>query len=82
LPAGAKRGALTLFGTTLAVALVDTYAETIAGMLFRQRRLPRTELREIWHGVAPVLVGAQAPTLVCYCYPRSAFSSRTGDYNC
>jgi hypothetical protein len=51
-------------------------------MLFRQRRLPRTELREIWHGVAPVLVGAQAPTLVCYCYPRSAFSSRAGDYNC
>lgn len=58
------RGAITLFGTTLAVALVDTYAETVAGMLSHQRRPSRGELREIWRDVSPVLIGAQAPTLV------------------
>ncbi len=63
-PPVAWRGAVTLSGTTLAVALVDTYAETIAGMLAHQRRLTTTELREIWRDVSPGLVGAQAPTLV------------------
>ena len=63
-PPPAWRGAVTLFGTTLAVALVDTYAETIAGMLSHQRRPSRRELRGIWHDVSPVLLGAQAPTLV------------------
>ncbi len=57
-------GAATLFGTTLAVALIDTYAETIAVMLSEQRRLNRHELREIWHDVRPVLVGSQPPTIV------------------
>lgn len=63
-PPVAWRGAITLFGATLAVALVDTYSETIAGMLSSQRRLSRDELREIWRDVSPVLVGAQAPTLI------------------
>lgn len=63
-PPVAWRGAVTLFGTTLAVALVDTYAETVAGMLSLQRGPSRGELREIWRDVSPVLVGAQAPTLV------------------
>lgn len=63
-PPAAWRGAVTLFGTTLAVALVDTYSETIAGMLAHQRRPSRGELRAIWHDVSPVLVGAQAPTMV------------------
>ena len=63
-PPVAWRGALTLFGTTLAVALVETYAATIAWMLTRQRRLGREELRTIWHEVTPVMTGAQAPTIV------------------
>lgn len=58
------RGALTLFGTTLGVALVDAYIETI-NLMFSERRGPtRTELLEVWRAVRPVLVGAQAPTLV------------------
>ena len=63
-PPAAWRGAVTLFGTTLAVALVDTYSETIAGMLSYRRGPTRGELRRIWRGASPVLVGAQAPTLV------------------
>lgn len=63
-PPIAWRGALTLFGATLAVALVDTYAETIAGMLSEQRGFSGIELREIWRDVSPVLLGAQAPTVV------------------
>lgn len=58
------RGAATLFGTTLGVALVDAYIETITFMFSRQRGPSRTELREVWHAFLPVLVGAQAPTLV------------------
>src|SRR5262249_54972881 len=63
-PPEAWRGAVTLFGTTLAVALIDAYAETNAGIIARGRGLPRAELREIARDVAPVLVGAQAPTFV------------------
>jgi hypothetical protein len=63
-PPVAWQGAVTLFGTTLAVALVDTYSETVAATLAQRRRLTRAELCHIWHDVSPVLVGAQAPTLV------------------
>jgi hemolysin III len=63
-PPSAWVGAGILFGTTLTVALVETYAETIAVMLHRQRRLTNAEKREIWHYAAPVMVGAQAPTIV------------------
>lgn len=63
-PPTAWRGAITLFGATLAVALLDTYSETIGGILAQERRLSGSEIREIWHDVTPVLVGAQAPTVV------------------
>jgi len=63
-PPSAVEGAITLFGTTLAVALVDAYADSIAEMISRQRSLSRAELYEIGREVTPVLVGAQAPTLI------------------
>ena len=63
-PPSAWRGAVILFGTTLAVAMLDTYTETVAGMLFQGRRLTHAEVHAIWHDVSPVMVGAQVPTLV------------------
>ncbi|HEX5165294.1 MAG TPA: hypothetical protein VFV93_07860 [Thermomicrobiales bacterium] len=57
-------GAVFLFGTTVAVALVDAYSESIAIMLAQERRLSLADLRAIRHEVAPVLIGAQAPTLI------------------
>ena len=63
-PPSAWRGTLTLFGTTVAVALVDTYCASIAEMIAASRRLSWDDLREIGHDVAPVLAGAQGPTVL------------------
>ena len=63
-PPSAWRGAATLFGTTLAVALVETYAATIAATLSRRRALAGEEQGVIWRSVMPVVTGAQAPTIV------------------
>lgn len=63
-PPSAWRGALTLFGTTLAVALVHIYADGIADMLDRKGRLTRHDLAETVRDVAPVLVGTQGPTIL------------------
>lgn len=60
----AWQGTATLFGTTLAVALVDAYSDAIAEMLAERRRLTRDDLREIGREVAPALAGAQPPTLL------------------
>jgi hemolysin III len=62
-PPSAWAGVITLFGTTLAVALVETYAHSIATMLAEEHPLSLHELRDIWHDVAPVLTGAQGPTV-------------------
>jgi hemolysin III len=63
-PPGAWRGAITLFGTTLVVALIEVYAETIGEMLGRSGRLGRQDVAHMWHDAAPVMVGAQGPTVV------------------
>ena len=63
-PPSAWRGAISLFGTTLAVALVDVYAESIAEMLAHRHHLSSDDLRSIWRDATPVLVGAQAPTVL------------------
>jgi hypothetical protein len=63
-PPTAWSGAVFLFGTTVAVAMVDAYSESIAIMLSQERGLTLGDLRDIRHEVAPVLVGAQAPTLL------------------
>jgi hypothetical protein len=63
-PPSAWSGAVSLFGTTLAVALVDAYSDSIAEMLSHGRNLSFDELRAIARDVGPVLVGAQAPTLL------------------
>ena len=63
-PPDAWRGAITLFGTTLAVALIEVYAEAIGVLLGRSGRLDRQELAHMWHEAAPVMVGAQGPTVV------------------
>ena len=63
-PPAAWRGAVTVFGATLAVALVEMYAETIAAMLDRQRRPTGAEIRETLFHVACIVAGALAPTIV------------------
>jgi hypothetical protein len=63
-PPTAWEGAATLFGTTLAVALLEAYCNAIAQMLSERRSLARHELRAIWRDVAPVLIGAQGQTLL------------------
>ena len=69
-PPSAWRAAVILFGTTFAVALIDVYAESIAVVL----KGARPDLREIWHEVSPVLIGAQAPTLVMLAAALGAFT--------
>ena len=63
-PPVAWRAALTLFGTTLAIALAEAYAEIVAGIIAEQRHPTRAELREVWSSVSPVLIGAQMPAVV------------------
>jgi hypothetical protein len=63
-PPSAWSGAISLVGTTLAVALIVAYADTIAKTRSHGRSLAFGELREIWHDVEPVLVGAQGPTVL------------------
>jgi hypothetical protein len=63
-PPSAWSAALTLFGTTLAVALAETYAEIIAGIISEQRRPARAELREMWSSTSPVLIGTQVPAVL------------------
>jgi hypothetical protein len=62
-PPSAWSGAVTLFGTTLAVALLDAYSDSIAEMMAHGHMLSRGELGRIWRDVRPVLIGAQGPTL-------------------
>jgi hypothetical protein len=60
----AWHGTATLFGTTLAVALADAYSDSVAEMLSEQRWISRSDLGAIGRDVAPILAGAQAPTLL------------------
>lgn len=55
---------VVLFGTTVAVALVDAYSESIAEMLAERHWLTWNDLRAIGRNVTPVLVGAQGPTVI------------------
>lgn len=57
-------GAISLFGTTLVVALIEVYAHVIGEMLGRRQPLGRQDLVHIWGDAAPVLVGAQGPTVI------------------
>jgi hemolysin III len=63
-PPSAWQATGAVFGTTFAVALVEAYSDSIAVMLAAGRALTRNDLRAIWRDVAPVLVGAQGPTVL------------------
>jgi hypothetical protein len=63
-PPSALASAATLFGTTLAVALVDAYSESIAKIITGKHSLSRDDLQEIAREAATVMVGAQGPTVV------------------
>ena len=63
-PVSPRASAVSLFGATLAVALIDAYSESIAAMLAKGSSLARQEFAELLRDVAPVMIGAQAPTLV------------------
>jgi hypothetical protein len=63
-PPEAWRGAVSIFGTTLAVALIEVYAEAIGELLGRRGRLARTDLAHFWEDASPVIVGAQGPTII------------------
>lgn len=63
-PPTAWQASLTLFGTTLAIALAETYSETIGDIIAHRRRLDAHELKAIWHGTRPILLSANLPTLI------------------
>src|SRR5436190_19074162 len=58
-PPTAWHAAASLFGATLAVALIEAYADSIAEIVARGKHLSRNDLRSIGHDVAPVMIGAQ-----------------------
>lgn len=62
-PPAAWTAVSALVATTLAVAVVEVYAETVGEALQLGRRLTGHEVRRIWDQVAPVLVWAQLPTV-------------------
>jgi hemolysin III len=76
-PPTALQGAITLFGATLAIALAEVYAETIAETIAHHRRLGIEELRHIRQIISPVLLGAQAPTLILVASAFGLFSVET-----
>lgn len=63
-PPSAWHATVAVFGTTLAVALTDAYSESVAEMLSTRHSLTGDDLRAIGRDVAPVLAGAQAPTVL------------------
>lgn len=63
-PPGAWQATFVLFGTTLAVALADAYAESIAVMLTTRRAITRADLQEIGREIRPIMAGAQPPTVL------------------
>lgn len=63
-PPSAITSAVTLFGTTVAVALVDVYSEWIASVLAHRRSLSSEEIRDVVREASTVMVGAQGPTVV------------------
>jgi hemolysin III len=63
-PPTALQATVALFGTTVAVALADAYSESVAEMLAKRHSLTLDDLRKIGRDVAPVMTGAQAPTVV------------------
>lgn len=63
-PPSAWQATGALFGATIAVALADAYSACLASMLGAGRALTREDARTIWHEVAPVMVGAQGPTVL------------------
>jgi hypothetical protein len=58
------RAVVVLFGTTFAVALLEVYSELLDVMIQRRRSLTREETRRIAAEEAPVLAGAQGPTII------------------
>jgi hypothetical protein len=63
-PPDAVKAAATLFGTSLAIALAETYSETIAEMLSQRRNLDLREAGEIWQRARPILFAANVPTAI------------------
>lgn len=63
-PPSAFEAVLTLFGTTLAIALAEAYSETIAEVIAKRKRLSREEIKALWVQTRPVLLSANLPTLV------------------
>lgn len=63
-PPSAIASAVTLFGATVAVALVDVYSEWIASIMTHRRSLYSGEIRLIVREASTVIIGAQGPTVV------------------
>jgi len=63
-PPSAWTAAVMLFGTSLAIALAETYSETIAEMIGHQRQFAARELAAIWRRTRPILVAANLPTAI------------------
>lgn len=63
-PPGVWQAALTIFSTTLAIALAEAYSETIAQVLTQQKRLDTHETHAIWRHTQPILLSANLPTVI------------------
>lgn len=63
-PPSALTAIVTLFGTTLALALAEGYSEAIAHMLLTQQRPTAGEMQHLWQDVAPIISSSQPAILV------------------
>ena len=77
-PPVAWRAATTLFGTALAIALAESYSETVAELIARRKRLDAEEIRAIWRLTRPILLSANLPTLVLLLSAAGFYSVSTG----
>jgi hypothetical protein len=57
-PPSALAAMVTLFGTALALALAEAYAEMVARMLHLQREPSSAEFRHLWRDVSPIVSSA------------------------
>lgn len=63
-PPSALSAIITLYITTLAIALAEAYSEAVASMLTLKRRPTASELKHLWQEVTPIISSSQPAVII------------------